>query len=70
MFWFIRMYVNEKLIYIGSSLRRNEKFFQACMVVGPFHTGNFQSWMKEGSRNEASFCEGFHEGDLEIGYFY
>jgi len=30
------MYVNEKLIYIGSSLQRsNEKFFQACMVLGP-----------------------------------
>jgi len=32
------MYVNELLIYIGSSLQRsNEKCFQACMVLGPLY---------------------------------
>jgi hypothetical protein len=26
--------------------------------------------MKEGCRNGASLCEGFHEGDLEGGFLY
>jgi len=26
--------------------------------------------MKEGSRNGASLCEGFHEGNLEGGFLY
>jgi hypothetical protein len=37
---------------------------------GGSYTGDFERWMKEGSRNGTSHCEGFHEGDIGGGLLY
>jgi len=37
---------------------------------GGSYTGDFERLMKEGCRNWVSLCEGFHEGDLVVGFLY
>jgi len=50
----------------GISVYRGSFITEGNLVSG----GNFERWMKEGSRNGLSFCKGLHEGDLDVGLLY
>jgi hypothetical protein len=54
------------------SLYRGPVITEGKVVAGEggSYTSDFEKWMKEGSRNGASLCEGFHEGNLEAGLLF